>query len=219
MSFLVSIMSITLIDLILSGDNAVVIALACRKLPADRQKKAVMLGTIGAVSLRVLLTMLAAVLLKIPCAQFVGGLALLYIAASLGNESDNEPDCDCKQASSLWGAVKTILVADFIMSLDNVLAIAALADGSLLLLILGLGISIPIVVFGSQILMKLMNRYSIIIYIGMAILSWTAAKMIVEDAALGSFLLPYALQIKVILTVGVVGMQPTIMKKIVKQFK
>lgn len=203
MELLVALGSITLINLILSGDNAVVIALASRNLPPDQRKKAVLWGSAGAVILRIFLTLVAAYLLKIPYVQFAGGLALVYIAVNL--LGDDHKEVACEEASSFWEAIKIIIFADLIMSLDNVLAIAGVADGHLGLLIFGLALSIPLVVFGSQLLMRLMDKYPIIIYLGAGILGWTAAKMMVADAVLGVWFKPYALALELIVTVAVLA--------------
>lgn len=195
--------SITFINLILSGDNAVVIALASRNLPHEQRKKAVFWGSLGAVVLRIVLTLAAAYLLQIPYLQFIGGLALLWIAVKL--IADDKGDMKCQEATCLTEAIKVILVADVIMSLDNVLAIAGVAGGNWMLLLFGLAMSIPLVVFGSQLILNLMDRYPVIIYIGAAVLGWTAAKMVVGDAALGQMLAAYSLIIEIVLTAGVVG--------------
>jgi YjbE family integral membrane protein len=178
--------SILLVNLMLSGDNAVVIALASKRLPADQRKKAIFWGSAGAVVLRILLTFVAAFLLEIPYLQFLGGLALLYVAINLlGGDNGDE---NCKEAHSLTEAVKIILFADLIMSLDNVLALAAIAqmvpEYKYSLIIVGLLLSIPIVVFGAQLLMKLMDKFPIIVYIGAGILGYAAAEMISGDKAL-----------------------------------
>ncbi|SMC82577.1 TerC family protein [Sporomusa malonica] len=203
MELLIALGSITLINLILSGDNAVVIALASRNLPHDQRKKAVLWGSAGAVILRILLTLVAALLLKIPYVQFLGGVALVYIAVNL--LGDEHKEVSCEGANSFRGAIKTIIFADLIMSLDNVLAIAGVADGHIGLLIFGLALSVPLVVFGSQLLMKLMDKYPIIIYIGAAILAWTAAKMMVADAVLGVWFKPYALLLEAGVTLFVLA--------------
>lgn len=203
MELLVALGSITLINLILSGDNAVVIALASRNLPHDQRRKAVLWGSAGAVILRIVLTMAAAFLLQIPYVQFFGGLALLYIAINLLGDSHDEVACE--SATSFWEAIKVIIFADLIMSLDNVLAIAGVADGHFGLLIFGLAMSVPLVVFGSQMLMNLMDKYPIIIYLGAAILAWTAAKMMIADAVLGVWFEPYALMLEVGATIGVLA--------------
>lgn len=201
MEFLTALGSIAFINLILSGDNAVVIALASRNLPAEQRRKAILWGSLGAVGLRIALTAIAAVLLQIPYLQFAGGLALLYIAVNLIAE---KKEVKCKEAACLSEAIKVILVADVIMSLDNVLAIAGVAGGSVTLLIIGLAMSIPLVVFGSQLILNLMDKFPVIIYLGAAILGWTAAKMMVGDAQLGTMLANYALMLELVLTSGVV---------------
>ena len=168
------------IDIILSGDNAVVIALAARSLPAHQQKRAVFWGAGVAVGLRIALATIALQLLRLPYLKLGGGVMLLWIAVKLllpeSDEANIEP------ADHLWAAVKTIVVADFVMSLDNVVAVAAAARGSVLLLALGLIISIPLVVFGAGLLMKLMARWPSIITIGAALLGWTALEMAMSDA-------------------------------------
>ncbi len=204
MELLAALGSIMLINLILSGDNAVVIALASRNLPHEQRKKAVFWGSMGAVVLRIVLTLAAAYLLQIPYLQFAGGLALLWIAVKL--IADDKGDVKCHEAACLSEAIKVILFADVIMSLDNVLAIAGVANGNWMLLGIGLAMSIPLVVFGSQLILNLMDRFPIIIYAGAAILGWTAAKMVIADAAIGSMLTAYALPIEVALTVGVVAL-------------
>lgn len=202
-----AISSILLVNLILSGDNAVIIALASKRLPAEQRKKAIFWGSAGAVILRILLTFAAAFLLEIPYLQFIGGLALLYIAISLlGNDKSDE---DCKEAHSLKEAIKVILFADLIMSLDNVLALAAIAqtvpDAKYSLIIIGLVISIPMVVFGAQMLMKLMDKFPIIIYIGAGILGYAAAEMISSDKAFGSALHHYELYLQIFLVLSVIA--------------
>ncbi|MDT8899917.1 TerC family protein [Anaeroselena agilis] len=203
MELLAALGSIMLINLILSGDNAVVIALASRNLPRDQRRKAIFWGSLGAVILRVVLTLAAAYLLQIPYLQFAGGLALLYIAVKL--IADDKGEVKCHEAACLSEAIKVILFADVIMSLDNVLAIAGVANGNWMLLGIGLAMSIPLVVFGSQLILSLMDRFPIIIYAGAAVLGWTAAKMVIGDAAIGAMLTAYALAIEVVLTVGVVA--------------
>ncbi|MDF2572006.1 MAG: integral rane protein YjbE family [Sporomusa sp.] len=204
MELLIALGSITLINLILSGDNAVVIALASRNLPHDQRKKAVLWGSAGAVILRIMLTLVAALLLKIPYVQFIGGVALVYIAVNL--LGDEHKEVSCEGANSFKEAIKTIIFADLIMSLDNVLAIAGVADGHIGLLIFGLALSVPLVVFGSQLLMKLMDKYPIIIYIGAAILAWTAAKMMIADAVLGVWFKPYAFLLEAGVTLFVLSL-------------
>ena len=185
-AFLTGFFTIIGIDVILSGDNAVVIALAARSLPEHQQKRAVFWGAGVAVGLRVVLAAVAVQLLRLPYLKLAGGAMLLWIAVKLllpeADEANVEP------ADHLWAAIKTIVVADFVMSLDNVVAVAAAAKGSVLLLALGLIISIPLVVFGASMLMKLMERWPVIITIGAGILGWTALDMAITDTALAPYL-------------------------------
>jgi YjbE family integral membrane protein len=172
------------VNIILSGDNAVVIALAARSLPARQQKLAILWGAGAAVVLRIVLTVVAVKLLEYPYLKLAGGAALLWIAVQLLiPEEGGEGGDGVESSAHLLGAVKTILIADLIMSTDNVLAVAAAAKGSIVLLALGLLISIPLVIFGATMLMKLMERYPIIITLGAAILGWTAGEMAVTDPA------------------------------------
>ena len=191
--------SILLLDLLLSGDNAIIIALACKNLPAEQRKKAVFLGCAGAIILRVLLTLVATKLLEIPYLQFIGGVALLFIAIKL-LKPEEEDHSDIKSSGKLWAAVKTILAADFIMSLDNVLSLAAVAqtvpEGKYLLILLGLLVSIPLVVWGAQLLLKLIQRFPAIIYVGAAILGYAAAEMMVADHALGMYMESFELVLR-----------------------
>lgn len=158
------ILSIILLNLVLSGDNAVVIALATRKLPASSQNKAIVIGTAGAVVLRILLMLIAVELLTVPYVKIVGAVLLFYIAYDL--LKSNGEEAAVKSEMTLLSAVRTIIIADLVMSLDNVLAIAGVADGHFGLAVLGLIISIPIVIFGSQIILRLMNRFPWLIWIG-----------------------------------------------------
>ena len=184
--FFLSLLQIIIVNLVLSGDNAVVIALACRNLSPELQKKAVFWGSIGAIGLRVILTVIAIWLLKIPFVQVVGGLLLIWIAIKLLKGEDEESHIG--GGSSMVEALKTIIFADLIMSLDNVIAVAGAANGNLLLVIIGLAISIPLIIWGSQLLMKLMNRFPIIVLLGAALLGYTAGEMIVGDKVVGAFL-------------------------------
>lgn len=168
------------IDLILSGDNAVVIAMATKKLPKDLRNKAIYLGTGLAIILRILFAVAIAYIINIPLVHFFGGLLLLYIAYKvLVDHGDGEENIKAKD--SFIGAVGTIVAADAIMSLDNVIAVAGAAEGHILLLALGVLISIPIMIFGSKIIIKFMEKYPWIAYIGSGILAWTAGEMIVGD--------------------------------------
>lgn len=184
--FFLSLLQIIMVNLVLSGDNAVVIALACRNLSPELQKKAVFWGSFGAIGLRVILTVIAIWLLKIPFVQVVGGLLLIWIAIKLLKGEDEESHIG--GGSNMMEALKTIIFADLIMSLDNVIAVAGAANGNLLLVIIGLAISIPLIIWGSQLLMKLMNRFPIIVLLGAALLGYTAGEMIVGDQVVGAFL-------------------------------
>jgi len=174
------------VNIILSGDNAVVIALAARSLPPRQQKQAILWGAGAAVVLRIILTVVAVKLLEFPYLKLVGGAALLWIAVQLLVPEEGDGD-DVRSSSNMLGAVKTILIADLVMSTDNVIAVAAAAKGSVLLLVLGLIISIPLVIFGATMLMKLMERYPLIITLGAAILGWTAGEMGVTDPAVAQW--------------------------------
>ena len=174
------------VNIILSGDNAVVIALAARSLPGRQQKLAILWGAAAAVVLRIILTIVAVKLLEFPYLKLAGGAALLWIAVQLLIPEEGG-DEEVESSSHLLGAIKTILIADLVMSTDNVIAVAAVAKDSIVLLVLGLVISIPLVIFGATILMKLMERYPIIITLGAAILGWTAGEMAVTDPAVAEW--------------------------------
>jgi YjbE family integral membrane protein len=170
------------VNIVLSGDNAVVIALAARSLPQQQQKKAIFWGSAAAVVLRVILTVVAVELLRLPYLKLVGAALLLWIGIKLLLPEDGTGENGGSTLSSGFGAaIRTILIADLVMSLDNVIAVAAAAKGSLLLLILGLGISIPLVVFGSTLLLVLMQRYAFIITVGAGLLGWVAGDMAITD--------------------------------------
>jgi YjbE family integral membrane protein len=183
--FWIGLIKIIWINIILSGDNAVVIALAARSLPIEQQKKAIMFGSGAAVVLRIGLTVVAAKLLELSYLQIVGGLLLLWVGTQLLHE-DDEGDEGGSEKAGLWVAIRTILIADLVMSLDNVIAVAAAAKGSMTLLIMGLAISIPLVIFGSQLMIKLMDRFPIIIWFGAGLIGWVAGETIVSDVALKS---------------------------------
>jgi YjbE family integral membrane protein len=178
-----ALLAIILIDLVLAGDNAIVIALAARNLPPHLQRKAIAWGTIGAIAVRSVMTVGVVWLLKIPGLMLVGGLGLLWIAYKLLADH-GEKEHDGPVASTFWGAMKTIVIADALMGVDNVLGVAGAAQGSFDLVVIGLLISIPIVVFGSTMVLKLVERFPIIINIGAAVLAFTAAKMIVNEPLL-----------------------------------
>ncbi len=183
LDFWIGLLKIIWINIILSGDNAVVIALAARSLEPRRQRQAILLGSGAAVVLRIALTVVAAKLLALPYLQIVGGLMLLWIGVQLLGEEEGGHDKASEQAN-LMTAVRTILVADLVMSLDNVIAVAAAAKGSSLLLVLGLAISIPLVVFGSTLMIGLMQRFPVIVVLGAGLIGWVAGETIVGDVGL-----------------------------------
>jgi YjbE family integral membrane protein len=172
---------IIVINILLSGDNAVVIALASRNLPPRQQKNAILFGSMGAIVLRIVLTFFAVMLLDVPYLKIVGGVLLLWIGAKMLVEGDGEENLEA--SDQLWAAIKTIIVADFVMSLDNVIGVAAAAKGNTTLLVIGLAISIPLIVFGSQVVLKLMERFPIVIILGAGLLGWVAGEMAVEDVS------------------------------------
>ena len=178
-----ALLAIILIDLVLAGDNAIVIALAARQLPPALQKKAIIWGTVGAIVVRSLMTLGVVWLLQIPGLMLAGGLGLLWIAYRLIADT-GEGDEHSPTATTFWGAMKTIIVADALMGVDNVLGVAGAAHGSWDLVIIGLLVSVPIVVFGSSVVLKLVERFPIIIRAGAAVLAFTAAKMIVGEPLL-----------------------------------
>ncbi len=185
--FWIGLIKIVWINIILSGDNAVVIALAARSLPAEQQNKAVMFGSGAAVVLRILLTVVAAKLLEMSFLQIIGGILLFWIGIQLLSDDDGE-EGHSKSTGSLMAAVRTILIADLVMSLDNVIAVAAAAKGSMLLLVLGLVISIPLVIFGSTLMIRLMERLPVIVVLGAALIGWVGGETIVGDTALKEFM-------------------------------
>lgn len=209
--FWVDVLKIIMIDVLLSGDNAVVIALACRNLPEAQRKQGVMYGVLGAIGLRVTLTFFAVGLLSLPYLKLVGALMLLWIGIKLIlPEDDEHAEGNIKANTHLWGAVKTIIVADFIMSLDNVLGVAAAAHGNTMLLVFGLLVSIPLIAWSSQLVLKLIDRFPVIIYLGGGLLGYVAGEMLVSDATLHGALeaLPWmhgVLPVVTALTVVMVG--------------
>jgi YjbE family integral membrane protein len=173
--------AIIVIDLVLAGDNAIVIALAARNLPKTLQRRAIIWGTVGAVAVRASLTVVVVWLLGIPGLMLAGGILLAWIAYRLLTGDENGREHDLAPATSFWAAMRTIVVADAVMGLDNVLAVAGAAHGSALLVVLGLLISIPIVVWGSTLILRWIERFPALLYIGGAVLAWTAAKMITHE--------------------------------------
>ena len=184
--FVVGLLKIIWINILLSGDNAVVIALAARGLPPAQQKKAIFYGSGAAVFLRIGLTIVAAWLLELQGLQIIGGLLLLWIGAQLLAEEEEGED-EGHEQSNLMTAVRTILIADLVMSLDNVIGVAAAAKGDQLLLIIGMAISIPLVIFGSSMMIKLMTRFPIIVTFGACLIGWVGGETIASDVALREF--------------------------------
>lgn len=178
--FLIAVLQIIAIDILLGGDNAVVIALACRKLPAAQRSKGIFWGVFGAIALRVVLIFFALQLLELPFLKLIGGLMLLWIGIKLMQPEDTEHGT-IEGATTLTGAIKTIVIADAVMSLDNVIAVAGAAKGDMALVVFGILVSIPIIVWGSKFVLKLMDRFPIVITMGAGLLGWIAGGMIVTD--------------------------------------
>ena len=187
--FWIAVGQIILIDIVLSGDNAVVIALACRNLSPEQRRVGIFWGVAGAVSLRVVLTIFAAMVMNLPWLKFVGGLLLFWIAIKLMLPED-EDGHDIQPSAHLWGAVKTIVVADFVMSLDNVIGVAGAAHGSLVLLLFGLAVSIPLIVWSSQLILHWMERFPVIVLLGAGLLGYVASEMLFTDPGLLALLPP-----------------------------
>ena len=177
----ISILQIIAIDIVLGGDNAIVIALACKNLPEKQRKLGIFYGALGAIILRVIMVFFATSLLLISGLKIIGGLLLLWIGVKLILDNGKETSIKVSQEKNLFGAIKTIIIADFIMSLDNSVAIAAAADGNIYLVIFGLLLSVPIIIWGSSIILKLIDKYPVIIYLGSGLLGWIAADMIKTD--------------------------------------
>lgn len=214
-AFFIALLKIIWVNILLSGDNAVVIALASRNLPAQQQKKAIFFGSGAAIVLRVVLTLFAVQLLQLPWLKLVGAVLLLWIGIQL--LADNDGDAEVHASSSIWVAVRTILIADLVMSLDNVIAVAAAANSApegvrVLLLVIGLGLSIPLIIFGSTLLLKLMERFPVIITLGAALLGFVAGEMATTDTAVHAWFethmhgLDYAVSISCAVFVVAVGM-------------
>lgn len=183
--FWLALSQIILINIVLSGDNAVVIALASRALPPEQQRKAILFGSVGAIVLRVVLTFFAVVLLEQPYLKLVGAVLLLWIGVGLLTGDDG--DGDIKSNASLAQAIKTIIIADLVMSLDNVVGVAAAAKGNVPLLIFGLVISIPLIIFGSAVILKLMTRFPVIVTLGAALLGFVAGEMALSDPSISGW--------------------------------
>lgn len=181
-SFFLQIIQIVWINILLSGDNAVVIALACRSLPARERKWGVILGAGAAVFMRIIFTVMVMSLMQVPYLKLVGGLLLLWIAVKL--LIDETDEADIRASSTIWNAVRTIAVADMVMSLDNVVAIAAAAKGSIPLIIFGLLISVPLIVFGATLIITILQRFPVLVWAGAALLGWVAGGLIVSDPSM-----------------------------------
>ena len=211
--FFTALLAIIVINVVLSGDNAIVIALAARKLPKPMRSKAIIGGTAGAILLRVAATLMVVWLLKLPGLQLFGGLMLVWIAYQLvASDNGTESQSPRKDAAtaSVWSAIRTIMVADAVMSLDNMLGVAGAAHGNLVLVVLGLLISVPIMVLGSNIILRLVDRYAFIIYVGAAVLAWTAGEMLTQEPWLEDVVtfhrwVPWAMQALVVVGVLLAG--------------
>jgi len=182
----IAVLQIIAIDIILGGDNAIVIALACKNLPAKQRKLGIFYGALGAIFLRVIMVFFATTLLLISGLKIVGGILLLWIGIKLVLDSNKVNDITVKSEKNLFAAIKTIIVADFVMSLDNSVAIAAAANGNIYLVVFGLLLSVPIIIWGSGIILKLIDKYPVIIYLGSALLGWIAGDMIQTDVFMAS---------------------------------
>ena len=187
--FWVGLLKIIWINVVLSGDNAVVIAMAARSLHPDDQRRAIAWGSGFAVVLRIALTVVAVQLMALPLLQIVGGLLLIWIGTQL-LAAEEETEEEAKTHHNLYAAVRTILIADLVMSLDNVIGVAAAAKGNLLLLAIGLGLSIPWVVFGSSLMIHLMTRFPIVISLGAALIGWVAGETLISDALVVNWIAP-----------------------------
>ncbi|MDP4096790.1 TerC family protein [Paenibacillus sp. P96] len=206
--FWMALLSIVVIDLVLAGDNAIVIGLAARNVQKEDQKKVIFWGTVGAVVIRVIATLLVTYLLLIPGLRLIGGLLLVWIAYKLLVEDKKH---EISAGNQMWAAIRTIIIADAMMGLDNVLAVAGAAHGDMFLVILGLAISVPIMVWGSTIILKLTDRFPIVIAIGAAVLAYTAAKMIIEEPMIHAWflnpVLKYGFELLVVAAVVLLGWQ------------
>jgi YjbE family integral membrane protein len=206
--WLSALLTIVVIDLVLAGDNAIVIALAARQLPAHLQTKAIVWGTVGAIVVRSAMTVGVVWLLQIPGLLLVGGLGLVWVAYKLLAPKPHDDDAHGPAATTFWGAMKTIVIADALMGIDNVLGVAGAAKGSFDLVILGLLISVPIVVWCSRLVLKLVDRFPVIMYLGAAVLAYTAAHMIVSEPLLDAVFDPSLLNrvlAHAVLIAGVLG--------------
>ncbi|GAA4705608.1 TerC family protein [Brevibacillus fulvus] len=188
-TFWSGLLAIILIDLVLAGDNAIVIGMAARNLPKHQQKQAIVWGTVGAIAIRAIMTILVVWLLNIPVLHLVGGLLLIWIAYKL--LADHKEHDTVQAGSSLAAAIRTIIIADAVMGMDNVIAVAGASHGSFLLVILGLLVSVPVMVWGSTMILKAIERYPSIIYVGAAVLAYTAGSMITTEHLISGFFTAY----------------------------
>ena len=186
--FFSALLAIIVIDLVLAGDNAIVIAMAARSLPPHLQKKAIIWGAVGAIAVRSAMTLVVVYLLNIPGLMLIGGVLLVWIAYRLLKPEQESGTSDEHASTTFWAAMRTIVIADAVMGLDNVLAVAGASNGSYVLVVLGLLISIPIVIWGSTQILKLVERYPAITYIGAGVLAWTAGKMITSEPLVKTWL-------------------------------
>jgi len=198
---IIAILNIILIDVILGGDNAVVIALACRRLPPERRNKAIFIGTGLAIILRILLTAMTVSLLQIPYLLLCGGLLLVFIAYKLIADKDEE--LYIKSGTTLFTAIRTIVIADLVMGLDNILGIAGASNGNLVLIIIGLCFSVPIIIWGSKVILKIIDHLPGLIYLGGGVLSYTAATMIINEPMVHSFFINHS-KYKTLLTLFII---------------
>jgi len=204
--FLSALMAIVVIDLVLAGDNAIVIALAARNVPKHLQKKAIVWGTVGAIVVRTTLTLVVVALLKVPGLLLAGGALLVWIAYKLLiPEAEEGADGHGPVANTFWAALRTVVIADTVMGLDNVLAVAGAAHGNFVLVTLGLLISIPIVIWGSTLLLRFVERYPAFVYFGSGVLAWTSVKMMTSEPLLADYLAAHRLIVPLLYAVVIVG--------------
>jgi|HigsolmetaAR203D_1030402.scaffolds.fasta_scaffold00016_88 YjbE family integral membrane protein len=208
-------LKIMLINIVLSGDNAIVIAMACRHLPEAQRRRAIWWGSLAAVALRLVLVFIAVWLLKIPYVQAVGAMLLMYIAVKLADDGGKaHTELRTADSDSLWSAVRTILLADFVMSLDNVLAIAAIAKGQLMMTVTGVLLSIPIIIWGSSFVVHLLDRYPVLNVVGAGILGYSAGEMLLGDHRLHEWvqLLPHHVHVTVPAVCALFAVLPGLLK-------
>jgi YjbE family integral membrane protein len=189
-------LEIIVINILLSGDNAVVIALACRNLPPHQRRWGVFWGAVGAIVLRIVLTFFAVSLLQLPYLKLIGGVLLVWIGIKLIAEEDAEEGHDVQASDKMFSAIRTVVVADLVMSIDNVLGVAAAARGSLLLLIFGLALSVPLVIGGAQLIMRLIERFPILIVAGGGLLGFVAGELMIDDSAIVDWVHAHAAWLK-----------------------